>query len=330
VFGVSMAVGPVAGGALVSAAGWRWVFWINVPVVAVALVLTAVFVPESRAQRPRRLDGPGQLLLIVVVGASVAVLIEGPRIGWGSPAAIAAYVAIAVGSAAFGWVESRRAEPLVDPRLFRRPPFVAAVAGAVVVFVAFSATLLLNTLYLQHARGLTPIAVGVVTLPMAVATIVCAPLSGVLVGRFGPRPPLALAGAFITVGGLCLVGLGTDTDLRLLTLSYLLIGIGFGFANAPITNTAVSALPPARAGLAGGITSTARQVGSALGIAAAGSLIVDASPAQLAQASRPGWLLVAGCGLLVLVASRIAPAAVGQHEPRGEMPSGAVTALHPG
>ena len=243
VFGVSMAAGPVAGGALVTAAGWRSVFWINVPVVAVALVLIAVFVPESRGQRPRRLDGPGQLLLIVVVGGSVAVLIEGPRIGWGSPAAIAGYSAVVVATAAFGVVESRRAEPLVDPRLFRRPPFVAAVLGAVVVFVAFSATLLLNTLYLQHTRGLTPIAVGVVTLPMAVAVTVCAPLSGVLVGRSGPRPPLALAGAFVTAGGLCLVGIGTDTDLRLLSLFYLLIGIGFGFANAPITNTAVSGLP---------------------------------------------------------------------------------------
>jgi MFS family permease len=169
--------------------------------------------------------------------------------------------------------------------------------------------LLLNTLYLQHARGLTPIAVGVVTLPMAVAAIVCAPLSGVLVGRFGARPPLTLAGAFITAGGLGLVGIRTDTDVRLLALSYLLIGAGFGFANAPITNTAVSGLPPTRAGVAGGITSTARQVGSALGIAAAGSLVADAAPGQLAQASRPGWLLVAGCGLLVLVVSRTTPAA---------------------
>ncbi|MGV9777583.1 MFS transporter [Streptosporangium sp. NPDC003464] len=313
VFGVSMAAGPVAGGALISAVGWRSVFWINVPVVAAVLVLTAVFVPESRAQRPRRLDAPGQLLLTVVVGCSVAVLIEGPHIGWDSPAAIAGYVIVAVSAATFGWVESRRAEPLVDPRLFRRPPFVAAVVGAVVVFIALSATLLLNTLYLQHARGMTPLAVGMVTLPMAIAATVCAPLSGVLVGRFGPRPPLALAGGFITAGGLCLVGIGDHTDLRLLSSAYLLVGIGFGFANAPITNTAVSGLPPARAGVAGGITSTARQLGSALGIAVAGSVVVDASPAHFAQALRPGWLLVTGCGLIVLVVTLMAPAA-GRHQ----------------
>jgi EmrB/QacA subfamily drug resistance transporter len=306
VFGVSMAAGPLVGGALVSAVGWRSVFWINVPVVLVALVLTAVFVPESRAQRPRRLDGPGQLLLTVVVGSSVAVLIEGPRIGWGSPAAVTGYVVVIAAGAAFAWVEARRTEPLVDPRLFLRRPFAAAVVGAVAVFVALSATLLLNTLYLQHARGMTPLAAGIVTLPMAVAATVCAPLSGVLVGRFGPRPPLLLAGVFTTAGGLCLVGIDNHTDLRWPALAYLLVGIGFGCANAPLTNTAVS----------GGITSTARQLGSALGIAAAGSLVVDTAPAHLAQASRPGWFLVAACGLLILVVALIAPAARAQRGPQ--------------
>jgi len=308
VFGVSMAAGPAAGGALVSAFGWRSVFWINLPVVGALLMLTAFFVPESRAARPRRLDAPGQLLLTVMIGGLVAVLIEAPRIGWLSPAAIADYLLITVAAAVFGRVESRRAEPLADPGLFRRPPFTAAVAAAVAVFAALSATLLLNTLYLQHARGMSPLAAGIVTLPMAIAATVFAPLSGILTGRLGPRPPLLLAGSFITAGGICLTGIASHTTIWLLALGYLLTGTGFGFANAPITNTAVSGLPPARAGFAGSITSTARQVGSALGIAIAGSLIASAAPAQLAQASRPGWLLVAACGLLVLLAAIPAPA----------------------
>ncbi|MFD3698311.1 MFS transporter [Streptomyces sp. NPDC058646] len=315
VFGVSMAAGPLAGGALVSAFGWRSVFWINLPVVLLALALTVRYVPESRAERPRRLDGPGQLLLTVVVGGAVAVLIEGPHLGWGSPAAVAGYVLVAAAAGAFGWVESRRAEPLMDPRLLRRPPFLAAVAGAVVVFLALSATLLLTTLYLQQARGTTPVAAGLVTLPMAVAATVCAPVSGMLVGRYGARPPLLLAGGFVTAGGLCLVGIGDHTDIRLLSVALLLVGTGFGFANAPITHVAVSALPPERAGVAGGITSTARQVGSALGIALAGGLLVDAPPAGLALASRPGWLLVAGCGLVVLLTALAA-------RPAGASPAG--------
>ncbi|GGK58284.1 MFS transporter [Planomonospora parontospora subsp. parontospora] len=329
VFGASMAAGPVVGGALVSEFGWRSVFWINVPIVALALALTAVFVPESRAERPRRFDGPGQLLLTVVVGGAVAVLIEGPHIGWDSPAAVAGCVVTAVAAAAFVRIESRRAEPLVDPRLFRRPPFTAAVVGAVTVFVALSATLLLTTLYLQDARGMTPLAAGVVTLPMAVAATVCAPLSGLLTGRFGARPPLLLAGGFITAGGLCLVGTGDHTDVRSLSLACLLVGVGFGFANAPITNTAVSGLPSARAGVAGGITSTARQLGSALGIAVAGGVIANAPPAHLAQAARPGWLLVAGCGLVVLAVAMAAPAAGARRRPEaGAEPDGDGEAAH--
>jgi EmrB/QacA subfamily drug resistance transporter len=300
VFGVSMAAGPAAGGALVSGLGWRSVFWVNMPVVALALLLSAVYVPESRAGSARRFDGPGQLMLTAVVGVSVGVLVEGPRIGWGSPTALAGYACAVVAAAGFVRTESRRREPLMDLHLFRRPSFAAAVAGAVVVFVALNATLLLNTLYLQRARGLSPVAAGIATLPMALGATVCAPLSGYLVGRRGPRLPLTLAGGFTAAGGLCLVALDNHTSVLLLLLAYLLIGVGFGFANAPITNTAVSGLHPSRAGVAGATTSTARQFGSALGIAIAGSIIARAAPAQLAHASHPGWLLVAGCGLLLL------------------------------
>ncbi|MFJ8509750.1 MFS transporter [Streptomyces avermitilis] len=304
VFGLSMAAGPVTGGALIAGFGWRSVFWINAPVIVAALVLSAVFVPQSRAPRARPLDLPGQALLTVVIGVSVGVLIEGPRIGWTSPAALAGYGLAAVATAAFVRVESRRPEPLMDPRLFRRPVFGSAVLGAVAVFVALNVTLLLNTFYLQHTRGWTPLAAGTATLPMAVGATVCAPLSGRLVGRLGPRLPLTLAGGFITVGGLCLVGLDQHTSVLLLLSAYLLIGIGFGFANAPITNTAVSGLPPTRAGVAGAITSTARQLGSALGIAIAGGLVAATSPAGLAHASRPGWILVAACGTSLFLVAR--------------------------
>ncbi|MGA5821515.1 MFS transporter [Kitasatospora sp. NPDC094028] len=308
VFGLSMAVGPVTGGALLAGLGWRSLFWVNVPVIVVALVLSAVLVPESRGVRARRLDVPGQVLLTVAIAVGVGALIEGPRIGWGSPLALAAYALVCVAVVAFVRVESRRSDPLMDLRLFRGPLFGGAVLGAVAVFVALNVTLLLNTLYLQHARGFTPLAAGAATLPMAVGATVCAPWSGRLVGRLGPRLPLALAGGFLLAGGLCLVGLDRDTSVVLLLGAYLLIGVGFGFANAPITDTAVGGLPPARAGVAGAITSTARQVGSALGIALAGALVAHAGPAQLASASRPGWVLVAGCGLFLLLVARVARA----------------------
>ncbi|MFE7580548.1 DHA2 family efflux MFS transporter permease subunit [Streptomyces gardneri] len=304
VFGLSMAAGPLTGGALLAGLDWRALFWINAPVIVAALLLSALFVPESRAERARRLDLPGQLLLAVALAVAVGVLIEGPRIGWSSPAALAGYAGAAAATAGFVWVESRRREPLMDLRLFGRPAFSGAVVGAVAVFVALNTTLLLNTLYLQHTRGWTPLAAGAASLPLALGATVCAPWSGRMVGRTGPRLPLLLAGGFLTAGGLCLVGLTPHTDVFLLLGALSLIGIGFGFANAPITNTAVNGLPLARAGVAGAITSTARQLGSALGIALAGGLVAAAGPAELAEASRPGWILVAVCGVLLLAVAR--------------------------
>ncbi len=301
VFGLSMAAGPIVGGVLIESFGWRSVFWINVPVIAVVLVLTAVFVPQSRAEQPRRLDLPGQVLLMVVVGGSVALLIEGPRIGWLASGAIAGYVAVAAALAAFVRVESRKSEPLMDPSLFRHRPFTAAVLGAIVVFVALNATLLLGTFYLQQAREMTPAAAGAMTLPMAVAATICAPLSGILVGRFGARLPLLIAGSFTALGGLCLVSLDNSTGTATLLIAYLFLGIGFGFSNAPITNTAVNGLPRAQAGLAGGITSSARQFGAALGVALAGGMIAGSAQSDIAEASRAGWILVVACGLVVLV-----------------------------
>ncbi|MER5354583.1 MFS transporter [Kitasatospora sp. NPDC002551] len=310
VFGLSMAAGPVTGGALVAAFGWRSVFWVNVPVVVLAVVLSALVVPESRAPRARRLDLPGQVLLIAAVAAAVAVLIEGPRLGWASPWVLAGCALAAAAGAGFVLAERRRAEPLMDLGLFRRPVFGTAVLGAVAVFVALTVSLLLTTFQLQHGRGWTPLAAGLAALPMALGATVCAPLSGVLVSRGGPRRPLLLAAWSTAAGGALLLLRtflsGGAADVPLLLAANLLLGTGFGFANAPITNTAVGGLPAERAGVAGAITSTARQLGSAVGIAVAGGLVAGTGPAGLTAASRPGWLVVTACGLFLLLVARAA------------------------
>ncbi|MFJ8912780.1 MFS transporter [Amycolatopsis sp. NPDC102389] len=300
VFGLSMAAGPTAGGALLAVFDWRAVFWINVPVIVLAVLLVAVVVPESRGQRARRLDPPGQLLLIVLVGLTVGTLIEAPHLGWGSATAIGLYVSIVIVAAAFVTVERRRRDPLIDPALFRVPAFTGAVLGAIAVFVALSTTLLLTTFSLQDARGWTPLAAGMAVLPLAIGATVCAPFAGILVARTGTRLPLLLAGVLITAGGSCLLPVERHTSVLVLGTAYLLIGAGIGFANAPITTIAVSSLPPERAAVAGGTTSTARQVGASVGIALAGGLVTGVAPDALVAATRPGWLLVAFCGLVVL------------------------------
>jgi EmrB/QacA subfamily drug resistance transporter len=304
-FGLSMALGPVTGGAVIAAFGWRAVFWVNGPFVLAAIVLVTVLVPESRAGKARRVDLPGQALLALMLG--IAVLIEGPRIGWASPAAVAGYAALAAAALGFGWAESRSREPLIDLGLFRDARFTGAVVSAVAVFVAFSTTLVMTTFLLQDGLGWAPVVAGAATLPMAAGVLVCAPVSGRLVGRTGARIPLLASGACLLAGGVSLVAFTATMSLPFLLADYLLVGAGVGLSSPPITNTAVSSLPPERAGVAGGITSTARQIGTALGVAVSGSLAAAAPGLGEAAVSPVGWVLVCACGAAVLASGGSVP-----------------------
>ncbi len=303
VVGVSLALGPVVGGALVSVAGWRSIFWINVPIGIAAIVLTQVFVPESRAAHARRFDPAGQVFVAVILGALMFAIIEGPAWGWGSWRVISLFALTAAGVVALVAVESARREPLIDLRFFSSAPFSGATLAALASFAALSGFLFLNSLYLQDVRGYSPLHAGLLTLPMAVMTAVVAPLSGRLVAARGARLPLAAAGAAIAAGSLLLIGLAPTTPFALLIASYVVIGFGFGMVNAPISTTAMSGMPTAQAGVAAAIASTGRQTGASLGVAVAGSLIAGAavSGSAFTNASHAAWAVIAGLGILVLV-----------------------------
>ena len=304
VVGLSMALGPITGGLLVESVGWRGIFWVNIPVGIAAIVLTALFVPESRAPRARRLDPGGQLLVIALLASLVYALIEGPGSGWTSAKIVVCFGISAAALAALILYEPRRAEPLIDVRFFRSAPFSGAVAIAICAFAALGGFLLVNTLYLQNVRGYSPLLAGAYTLPMAAMTAVFSPLSGRLVGSRGTRPPLIVAGIGITAAGLILTHVQTATPAGVLILSYLLFGIGFGMVNAPITNSTVSGMPISQAGVAAAVASTSRQVGSSLGVAVIGSAVVSALHGPFktgfAEASHVGWWILTGCGLAVL------------------------------
>ncbi|WP_137825875.1 MFS transporter [Brevibacterium sp. 2SA] len=312
-FGVSMAAGPIAGGLLLAAFDWRALFWINGPVVAVIIVFVALIVPPSRSPSPRRLDVPGQLLLIALLATVVGLLIEGNAIGWTSVTALVGYGLAVLLAVVFVVVENRVRSPLVEPSSFRSPAFAGAILGAVAIFIAFSVTLLLTTSMIQVVEERSALAAGTAILPMAIATAVFAPVSGILVGRFGARGPLLLSAGLITAGGVVLLiatqavlsggrGVGSaGIDPLLLGLALGLIGSGIGFGNAPITNAAVSHLPPDRAGAAGGVASTARQLGTSIGIAVAGGLIAGVPAAAFMVTARTGWFVVVACGLALLV-----------------------------
>jgi len=155
--GLALALGPILGGGLVGAFGWRSVFWINVPIVAAAIVCTALFVPESRAARARRFDLVGQALMVLVLGSVVYAIIESTTLGWSSPVIVGLLAVAALGVAGMLGYEARRADPLLELRLFRSVPFSSAIAMALFALCGFGAFLFVTTQYLQDVRSLPPV-----------------------------------------------------------------------------------------------------------------------------------------------------------------------------
>jgi EmrB/QacA subfamily drug resistance transporter len=305
VFGISMALGPIVGGTLVSSIGWRSIFWISIPVGVAAIVLALRFIPESRAPGPRRFDPVGQALVIVLLATLTFGIIEAPGRGWTSPGILAAFSASGAALLALLLYEPRRDEPLIDLRFFRSIPFASSIVISVAAFAAFGGFLFLNTLYLQDGRGLSPIQAGLATVPMALMTVVASPLSGRIVGRRGPRMPLVLAGVSLVTGCAMLTAVEPASPLVLVLAAYVVFGLGFGFVNAPITNAAVSGMPRAQAGVAAAIATTSRQVGQTLGVAVVGAIVTShagaSAPAYVSSASQPAWWTLAACGGVVLV-----------------------------
>ena len=299
VFGISLALGPVVGGLLVTTVSWRAIFWINVPIGIAAIILTQLFVPESKAATARRFDPWGQSLVIITLATLTYGVIEGPSRGWGSPLIVAMFTVAAAAAVTLVRVESRREQPLLDIRFFRSVPFSGASGIAVLAFGVLSGFLFLNTLYLQEGRGFSALHAGLLTLPMAAMICLFAPVSGRLVGTKGPRLPLVLAGLATVVSLTLLTRITDATSIPYLLASYVVLGIACGLVNAPIANTAVSGMPTSQAGVAASVASASRQTGSVLGVAITGSIVAGASAAGLASASHAAWAVLAACGLAV-------------------------------
>jgi EmrB/QacA subfamily drug resistance transporter len=303
VAGLSLAVGPLVGGALTQAVGWRSIFWINLPIGIAAILLAARFVPESRAPRARAFDPVGQLLVFLCLASLTTGVIEGPHTGWTSPVILSLFATSAVALAAFLAYEPRRKDPLLDLRFFRSVPFSSATLLAVCAFASFAGFLFLNALYLQQARGYSAFHTGLCTLPLAIMMMVSAPYSGRLVGRHGTLPSLLLAGASFLLSTLILTRLTIATPLALLLVAYALFGLALGMINPAITNSAVAGMPLSQAGVAAAIASTGRQVGAALGVAVAGTVVAisHARGLDFTAATHPIWWIMTICGALVLL-----------------------------
>ncbi len=304
VVGASMAAGPPVGGVLIDGIGWRAVFWINLPVCVIALLLTVVVLPESRAAPSPRSDPAGQLFAVLALSGLVFSLIEGPHRGWTDPVVLTAAVVTVVAAAAFSRHAARRENPFIEMRFFRSVPFAAANAVTMLTFTAWGAFLLMMALYLQEVRLETALRSAVILLPIAIGALVFAPLSGRLVAVAGSRPPLLGSGAAITVGSAMMIALTPTTPVLLLLVICALFGIGYAMAGPPAVSASLAGMPPDRAAMAAAINSTSKQVGLSIGVALCGVLASGAlglEPPDFTADARPLWWACAAMGVAIAV-----------------------------
>jgi MFS transporter, DHA2 family, methylenomycin A resistance protein len=293
---LALPAGVIAGGALVDGPGWRWAFLVNLPLIAVALPVTARVVRESCEPAARAPDVPGAALTAALLAALIFAIIAG---------SLAAGVAAAALLAALVAVERRRSDPMLPAALLRRPAFAAANVVAAAMNLGTLGTLFVLTLFLQDVQGRSALGAGVAILPAFGLLAVVAPLTGRLVGRIGPRGPM-VAGLLVAAGGLALLA-----DDALLVAS-MLWGLGLGLLTPAVVAAAMGAVPAERAGLAAAVNNTARQAGGAIGIAASGA--VAGSPARAGFVHAVHGVAL-GAAALYVAAAALAWAALPSREP---------------
>jgi EmrB/QacA subfamily drug resistance transporter len=284
VSGLSLAAGPLIGGALVDGPGWRWVFFVNLPVGVAALLAALRFVRESVNPHPRRPDLAGQLLGIGTLAALVYGLIEGDSRGWTSGPILTVFALAAVGLAALLVVEARRREPMIELRFFRSASFSGTNLIAFLTFFALLGFTFFNTLYFQEIRGYSAFRAGLLGLPATLAVAGVAPFAGRLAGSRGAGLPITLGTAMAGGAMLLLLGLQVGTAYSSIWWIFALFGAGLGLIIAPLAAAAVAGMPQTQAGLASAILNTSRQVGGAVGIALLGAVFGNRFRAALPPA----------------------------------------------
>jgi MFS family permease len=265
-------LGPTLGGLIVDNASWRWIFYVNLPIGALAILVTLTRVREFRPPHARRIDVPGVVVFTAALFALVYGLIESSRSSWGSTRVVASLVVGAVLLVVFPLLERARREPMFDLSLFRKPTFVGGSLAAFGMNASLYALFLYLTLYLQNVQHLSPLGAGlrlaIITFAATLTAVPAGKLSAHLNVRWLIGPGLLLVG----VGLLLMRGISAHSGWTHLLAGFLVAGLGSGLVNPPLASTAVGVVQPQDMGMASGISSTCRQVGIATAIAALGSI----------------------------------------------------------
>ncbi len=267
---VASAAGPVVGGFLTSLS-WRLIFFINLPVGAVALYLLAGVARSPRRAAP--FDWVGQVAAVLGIGALTDGLIEGGADGFAAPRVLAALFVAVVALVAFFVAQLRGAHPMVPLGLFRSRPVAVSVSAGFTFTVGFYGLVFLLSLYFQEVRGLSPLATGLAFVPMTALTAVVTLMTPRVAARFGPRVPMATGQALMAAGLLSLCGAVAGAPVWLVAALTILIGLGSSLSVPTLTALLVSSVPAERAGTASGVLNTCRQLGGALAVAIFGALV---------------------------------------------------------
>ncbi|HEV7864557.1 MAG TPA: MFS transporter [Acidimicrobiia bacterium] len=275
VSGLGIVVGPLGGGLLLEHFSWGSVFLINVPLCTVAIVLGRFLIPDSRDPEEGKLDPVGALLSIATLMSLLYGIIEGPDRGWTDPVVLTGLGAGLVLLALFGTWELHAAHPMLDIRIFANPRFSAASGAITLTFFALFGSTFLLTQYFQFVLGYSPLKAGMLTAPVAIGIMGCAPLAPRLVERFGTKR-VVTGGLLVIAGALSLYA--SDTLMSSVVLGGLVrvvFGAGMGFTTAPATESIMGSLPPGKAGVGSAVNDTTRQTGGALGVAVIGSIFAS-------------------------------------------------------
>jgi EmrB/QacA subfamily drug resistance transporter len=270
--GLAVAIGPLAGGVLTEYAGWRWIFFVNVPIGAACIFGALAYLHESRDEQHGGFDVLGFALLTAGLFALVLALLRGASWGWSSGRTIGLFVAAAVLLPAFVASQLRRQTPVIDVRLFRNPTFAGAQVIAFTISSGMFAQFLYLTLYLQNGLKLSPLQTGLRFLPLSLLSFVAAPIAGRLSSRIPIRFLFAIGMSLVGASLLLMHGVTHSSHWTTLLTGFVAGGIGIGLVNAPLAVTAVGVVEPRRAGMASGTNNTFRQIGIATGVAALGAI----------------------------------------------------------
>ncbi|HEY6474043.1 MAG TPA: MFS transporter [Acidimicrobiales bacterium] len=272
VIGGAVAIGPLVGGAITSAWGWRWIFFINVPIGVLAIFITFTQIARSKDPRARRVDWVGFVTFSASLFTLVFALVRGNDLGWGSVTIVTLLVASAVLMVAFFFNEKLTSEPMLDLGLFKIPAFVGVSIVAFTIAASIFAMFLYLTLYIQDDLGYAPLPAGIRFLPLTLLAFIVAPFAGRLTVRVQSRYLLAVGMLFIAVGMFLMSHTTPTSAWTVLLPGFILCGIGIGGVNPVLASGAISVVQPQRSGMASGANNTFRQVGIATGIAVLGAV----------------------------------------------------------